>query len=1211
MNKKILKRKAKFILGPLKQLTTNTRYRLANQYANYYENSKLINNTILYESRDGNSMTDNPYAMFEYMLHHPSFKEYTHIWSIADFDLLASTIARYEKYPNVKFVKRNSKPYLKYLATSKYLINNSTFQSFYTPKEGQVYINTWHGTPLKSMGFDIPGNPSHSQNVVRNFLSTSYLLSPNPHTTNMYTKSYKLDGLYEGTIIEEGYPRIDMTLNTDSKRYREYLRGLNLDIIEGKETILYAPTWKGTNVSKASNDTKQIIADMAFLKEKIGNQYNLLVKVHPYLYKVASQFTELKDILVPDFIDPNELLSTVDLLITDYSSIFFDYLVTDKPILFYTWDADVYAEERGQYLTNDRLPGATVYNAEELAEAIQQIDSIHAEFKANYQALKEQFTKYEDGRVTERVVQYIFGLSTQKLNCISNLSRKKEKILIYPGGMRNNGITSSFINLMDNIDFDEFDVTCFMGTPHNQEALKNIEKVNKNVRFLFKPGYPIYQLSEIYKDQFIHNRGERGYWGKKLYPEKAYRRERKRLYGLTHFDYVIDFSGYSHFWAKYLLAIDAKQKLCYMHNDLLSESEKVINKKRPHRINLRGLFSVYHRFDKLVSVSEGTMELNRKNLSEYADYDKFTFICNSINPDKILNISKVDHAPDQITLSGFKSERFVSRGIITQIEAEMVWNTLPGYLNVSEITLDKDYEGAEILISRMATDGETILYRFSIDHRIIGWINAECVEVLPDSIVYHERIDKLAVLHKPKGNDIWSKPYKVEGIQRVSTSTVYKNIMVHLDEVAQTQHSMYYHFSINGSAIGWIDQAALKVLEEYTITETMSPIQRKGIESKRKRILKNNYKQHLRMVNGIENRTLREYSFNRLYATISYPEDHVVWTKAYPNVGVKKVGAAREYEGKLVRVRKGNRTRTGTYYLFYDMDQKIGWLDRHAFEIVEEGYLLKEADISKLVEIHLHEDLHVWNQPYGLVGAEVISDGAELNGMLVKADKEAVTIQGTYLHLVQDEKPIGWINKDGVIIKQEYGLTVKQKFIPFPREEDINFVNMGRLSPEKGQDNLIKAFADFHQENSNSKLYILGQGVLEDELRALIHELGMQNAVYLLGQQENPFDFLRKCDCFVLSSHYEGQPMVLLEAMTLGMDIIATDIVANRTVLEGGKYGLLVENSIDGLVSGMKQVAGSNGPVGASFDSYKYNHGALETFYECLGYKKKAGKEIV
>lgn len=408
MDKKILKRKLDFITQPILNNLLKGRHKRINKYAKYYDNLKVKKNTILYESRDGNSITDSPYAIFKYMIEHPEFKNFEHIWSVQDFNALSSIISKYNNIPNVKFVHRNSINYLKRLATCEYLINNSTFQSFFIPKKDQIYINTWHGTPLKNMGFDIPGNPSISQNVVRNFLSTDYILSPNTHTTSIFKKSYKLDGLYKGTIIEEGYPRIDLTLNTNCIEFNKYLRSIGLTIEANKETILYAPTWKGTNVSRVDNDVLQIIADINYLEKNIGDKYNILIKVHPFLYKEATKHAEIMKKLVPDFVDTNELLSIVDLLITDYSSLFFDFLVTNRPILFYMWDTDVYSEQRGQYLKNDDLPGPMLFNAKELVDVIKNISVIQVNYDDNYKKMKRYFTKYEDGKVTQRVVRYIF-----------------------------------------------------------------------------------------------------------------------------------------------------------------------------------------------------------------------------------------------------------------------------------------------------------------------------------------------------------------------------------------------------------------------------------------------------------------------------------------------------------------------------------------------------------------------------------------------------------------------------------------------------------------------------------------------------------------------------------------------------------------------------------------------------------------------------------
>ncbi|MBS4200617.1 CDP-glycerol glycerophosphotransferase family protein [Bacillus sp. FJAT-49732] len=1169
MNRKVLKRRIKFVVDPITDYVFRESKRRVQQYARFYQNCRVKKKTILYESRDGNSMTDSPYAMFKYMVGNPDFKDYTHIWSIQDFAAVSSVVSKYRNYYNVKFVKRNSTEYLKYLATCEYLINNSTFQNFVIPKKDQIYINTWHGTPLKLMGFDIPGNPVQSQNVVRNFLSTDYLVSPNSHTTNMFTKSYKLNGIYSGTIIEEGYPRIDLTLNTDPNEMKQRLRSYGLTTDNQKQHILYAPTWKGTNVSKVNNDIHHIIADMNDLERKVGDKYNVLVKVHPYLYKEASKHADLQNRLVPDFIDTNEILSVVDLLITDYSSIFFDFLVTNKPILFYTWDLDVYNDERGQYLKNNELPGPLLFNAIELVEAIRDIDNVRAAYQEKYDSMKKRFTNHDDGHVTERIVNLIFKNSQEKLNTITNLNSSKEKILIYPGGMRNNGITSSFINLTNNIDYDTYDVSCFLPASSDDEFLRNIEKINKNVRLIFKGGTPVYNIVEHYRDKFIHNRGRNGLLAKKLYPEHIFVREHQRLFGKSTFDYCIDFSGYSLYWAKYIMVADAKKKLCFMHSDMLSDSEKVVNGRRPHRINLRGLFSVYNQFDKLVSVSKGTMEVNKANLSRYAAEDKFDYVLNSINPERILQIEveeKMEEQPPCV-------EHFRARAVIT---GDSAWNLPPFYEGARLFTLGTELKDAEILITRKADS----YYKFSHNNQVIGWISADSVEMLPDSILVEKDIQKIAKVTNPKGNQIWSKPYKVPGTEKISGSADYKNVIVDIDKEVETSRGMYSRISINGTVLGWISNSALQVLEADIF--------------KRKLLKTRNYRWKKNVIKNIANRTLSEVRVIRpIYAKIAHPKHHLIYTHAHTHWNAKEMAPAKWLEGEIVTIKAAIKTRYGDSFLFYHEGKKIGWLDSSAFEMLKGSTLIKEVEVSKTAELNVGKKYSIWTKPYGLEGAEKV-ENVELEGSTVLIDREATTLKGTYSHVMS----FGWVNNKALRV---LGMDVDGRNILEPSSENINFVTMGRLSPEKGQDNLIKAFARFHKNRPNSKLYLLGEGALKKQLQSLIHENNLNHSVFLLGQVENPFSFLKKCDCFVLSSHYEGQPMVLLEAMTLGMNIIATDIVANRTVLENGKYGLLVENSIEGLEKGLEYMATQGDMyMPAQFDYKYYNEMAMESFYRPL-----------
>ncbi|MED4204488.1 CDP-glycerol glycerophosphotransferase family protein [Neobacillus mesonae] len=1191
MNKKVLKRRIKFVLDPVYQYVRRASHRRSFLYTRYFDKLKVINNTILYESRDGKSITDSPYAIFKYLLHHPDYQDYKHIWSVNSLEDLTHVINPYRKFKNVTFVKRNSKEYIKKLATSKYVINNSTFQSFFTPKSDQVYINTWHGTPLKSMGFDIPGNPSASQNVVRNFLSADYLLSPNEHTTNMFLDSYKLRGIYNGEILQEGYPRIDLTYHSDPEQVKANLIELGVDIDPSKQTILYAPTWKGTNIAKAKNDMFQIMADMNYLQNQVGEAYNVLIKVHPYLYGTAMKYEEIRGLLIPDFIDTNELLSAVDLLITDYSSIFFDYLVTDKPILFYVWDYDDYNEERGRYLSDDELPGPTLFTVQEVVSAVQNIEKVSADYKDVYRQAKSQFTNHDDGKVTARVVEYIFKQTPASINVINPIEKNKMKILIYPGGLRNNGITTSFINLMDNVDFDRYDVSVFVNPTNSKEVLNNMAKVNKNARFLFRSGLPAYSFYEVYRDKFVHNRGAHSGFTKMLYPDKAYIRDCRRLFGRTQFDYVIDFSGYSLYWAKYILANDAKKKICYMHNNILADSERTINGSKPHRINLRGLFSVYDRFDKLVSVSTGTMELNKKNLSKYADESKFDYVMNSINPEKILRLAEEGDINQHQKISLHKGKAdisnmiFKSPAIIDRAEEQFVWNRPSGVNGAKKLAPAKHYLNKEVTILREARTETNTYYKFSFDDRIIGWLDQECFKLLPDRILSQKEVNKLAVVSHVYGHDIWSSPFKTEGAVKISSAKEYKGMMVTVDIEARTHHGIYSRFLINGKIIGWIESSALSVLKETAVTGRLKTSVYQMVNYRKSRSF-------------VTNRTLEEKNIYEL-AVISKPGNYAVWSKPYPNPGCKKVMDASELDNAKVIVTKSNRTVRGTYYLFFNDGKMIGWLDQNAFTIIEEPIIYTEKQVKKTADIRFRDGDVVWGRLPGSADAEEVADFQKYNDKTVTIDKEARTIDEVYYHFRYENEPIGWLNKRSFQNIKTLGIPQGSRFIPEPSMEHYNFITMGRLSPEKGQDNLIQAFARLHKDNNKTKLYILGEGPLRAELETLITELGVEDSIYLPGQVENPFRLMKKCDCFVLSSHYEGQPMVLLEAMTHGMKIIATDIVANRTVLEDGRYGLLVENSIDGLENGLRKIVKEEFDYKADvFVPSEYNDRAMGTFYK-------------
>ncbi|RIN85974.1 teichoic acid biosynthesis protein, partial [Mammaliicoccus sciuri] len=265
--------------------------------------------------------------------------------------------------------------------------------------------------------------------------------------------------------------------------------------INQKPILLYSPTWRGENVNNPEDNIQEIIDTVKELSK--STKYNILLKVHPFIFKYAKKHQELNQYLIDDEIDTNELLAIVDILVTDYSSIFFDFLVTKKPILFYVPDINTYDLNRCLYLDSSSLPGPSFDKLDQLVNAINNIEDTYVEYKEKYNDYYEKYASLNDWKVTERVVNQIFKKSKIQT---TNIPNSKKKILIYPGGMKNNGITTSMINLLNNIDYNIYDVTLFTGFSTNKEILNNLNEVNDNVRIILRKGPMVASTFEYYRN---------------------------------------------------------------------------------------------------------------------------------------------------------------------------------------------------------------------------------------------------------------------------------------------------------------------------------------------------------------------------------------------------------------------------------------------------------------------------------------------------------------------------------------------------------------------------------------------------------------------------------------------------------------------------------------------------------------------------------------
>ncbi len=613
----------KGLLSLLKQNYKDKKLQMRTKYAFYYKYVKIDAKTVLYESFFGRGMICNPYAIFLELMEDPKYKKFKHVWVLDKLDDHKDLIMAYKKYSNIIFVQYQSKQYLKYLCKAKYLVNNVTFPAYFTKKEGQIYVNTWHGIPLKHLGYDMPNGNVEVSNTVRNFLHTDYLISASPFLTEVYKYAYKMDNIYNGKIIEEGYPRLDILFRFSREDILKKLLDMGMQIDETKKIVLYAPTWRGVSYGKADKDVECYYKFKQELERCIDtNKYQLLIKVHQRVYELSKDSLD-KAFFVPATIDANEILAITDILISDFSSIFYDYLATGRPVLFYIQNVDEYLEERGLYGGLDSLPGPITEKIDELGKLIGNIDKVAEEYHAKYMETRTYSNAFSDGKISKKIVDIVFNHNENAYK-LTTVKHNKEKIFVSRGVMLVNGITSACLNLLNEIDYDRFDVTLMVAKMTQGKESDMLNQINPNVRVLYRNSTFNASFSEQIKEKY------RKYIKRKsIFSEEMYR-ECKRCYGNTTFDYVFDYEGYNNFYATLLLHMNGEVKGIWQHNDLFAEKEL----KFPW---LDEFFKLYKYFDRVISCSQAIMEVNREKLGGiYCDKEKFTYAKNIIDSKRVL-----------------------------------------------------------------------------------------------------------------------------------------------------------------------------------------------------------------------------------------------------------------------------------------------------------------------------------------------------------------------------------------------------------------------------------------------------------------------------------------------------------------------------------------------------------------------------------------------
>lgn len=397
----------KFIkqLSKLKQ----GRYR----YAKYRKRYDVNSNQVLFMSYFGGNVTDSPYYMAKELAAHSNMKIYVASRQLGDDRIYLDR----NELSNVKLVKVHSPEFIRLLATAKYVINNSRLPDYVVKRPEQVFLNTWHGTPLKTLGRDMHTGLKDLGNNQTQFLMSDYLLYPNEYTRDHIMDAFGLANLYGGKVILAGYPRNDILCNNPQ---RDELRH-NLGLGNDTRAYAYMPTWRGETISTSdvAKYQAEIESILSTLDALLDDSIVIFVKLHQVVMKKI-KLSKYRHIRPFDaYLETYNFLSLMDGLITDYSSVFYDYANTGREIILFTYDYDQYLSSRGVYTDIKSLPFPLIYATTDLANYLNKSHQFEPDDK--YSKFVKEYCQHDSPNNSALINKILFD--NQQSSAITDYSQ--------------------------------------------------------------------------------------------------------------------------------------------------------------------------------------------------------------------------------------------------------------------------------------------------------------------------------------------------------------------------------------------------------------------------------------------------------------------------------------------------------------------------------------------------------------------------------------------------------------------------------------------------------------------------------------------------------------------------------------------------------------------------------------------------------------------
>ena len=375
-------------------------------YRKIFTKMKLKEDLVIIESFFGRNYSDNPKYIYEY-LNKAYPGRYKYVWILNKKENLP--------YPATR-IKRFSIRYFYYMGRAKYFVFNVRQPKYIIKREGTVFLETWHGTPLKRLAFDMEDNASASpfyrrykRDIYAQTRLWDYMIAPNQFSLDVFRSCF----MFDGEMLSTGYPRNDILhLEEKSKAALTAEIKQELGIPDGKKVILYAPTFRDDEYYDHAQYKFALQLDLDLLRKELGEEYVVLLRTH-YFIVDSLDLTAYQGFAFngSTYNDIARLYLISDILITDYSSVFFDYANLRRPMLFFTYDLEKYREIlHGFYIdVEEELPGPMLFTTEEIVDSIKRLPEVVDRYKEKYDVFYEKYCGWEDGNASKKVVEAVFG----------------------------------------------------------------------------------------------------------------------------------------------------------------------------------------------------------------------------------------------------------------------------------------------------------------------------------------------------------------------------------------------------------------------------------------------------------------------------------------------------------------------------------------------------------------------------------------------------------------------------------------------------------------------------------------------------------------------------------------------------------------------------------------------------------------------------------